>query len=96
MTPACIAVLLPEPRRLRLPCLWHTALLDCRFLGLGVALLGRRHDVGIDDLATHGEVAPLGEGGIEAGEQPVDRLGFDQPLAEEPQRRRVGHRAIKP
>jgi hypothetical protein len=72
------------------------ALLDRRLFGLGVPLLGCRHDRGIDDLPAHREIATLGERSIEAGEQPLDRLGLHQPLTEQPDRRCVRYRAIKP
>ena len=49
----------------------------------------------VDDLPAHGEIASVGERGIEPGEQPVDRLRLDQPLAEQPHRRRVRHRAVE-
>lgn len=61
-------------------------LFDFGLLGLGIALLGIRHDSRVDDLPTHGEIAPVGQRRIAAGQELIDGLGFDQTLAEQPHR----------
>src|SRR5271170_1515969 len=51
--PARIAVLLAQLGRLVRPRRWDAALLDVALLAVGIALLGRGDDRGIDDLAAH-------------------------------------------
>lgn len=93
--PARIAVRLPD-----LGWLVLTALVDLPFLYrclliLGVALFRRRHHNGVDDLTAHHKMAAIGQRRIEASEEPVDRLCLHQALAEQPQSRRVRHRAVQ-
>ncbi|TCO14503.1 mutator family transposase [Camelimonas lactis] len=44
---------------------------------------------------THGDKAPLCQGGVKAGEQAVDGLGLHQPLTEKPDGRGVRHGSFK-
>ena len=90
--PARVAVLLPQLGRLLRPALRDAAGLDRRLLGLGVALLRRRHDRGVDDLPAHGEIAGLPQRGVEAREQRLHRAGPLQRLAEGPDGVGVRHR----
>jgi hypothetical protein len=62
------------------------AFLDRILLGRGVALLGRGHQRGIDDLPAHGEIAALLELPVEVGEHHVERTRLGQLLAEQPDR----------
>src|SRR6202049_2047355 len=51
--PACVAILLPQLGRLLRPLRRDAALLDLALLAVGVALLRRGDNRGIDDLAAH-------------------------------------------
>lgn len=84
--PARIAILFPELGWFGPPGLGKAPLFDFGLLGLGIALLGIRHDSRVDDLPTHGEIAPVGQRRIAAGQELIDGLGFDQTLAEQPHR----------
>lgn len=90
--PAGLTVHLPHLDRL--PVLGDASRLDRRFLGLSVALLGRRSDRGSDDLTNHGEIAPFLKLSGEMGEEFVDCLGLHQALAEQQHRPRVQHSAV--
>lgn len=63
--------------------------------GIAVALLRRRHDRGIDDLAAHCEIAGPGEVLVEAGKQVLHRAGLREVLAEQPYRLGVWHPVAK-
>lgn len=69
----------------------ESARLDVGLLGVGIALLRRCHDGGIDNLAAHRQIARLGEVFVEALEQVLDRLGLREVLAEQPDRLGVRH-----
>ena len=71
------------------------ARLDRVLLRRGVALLGRGHQRGIDDLPAHGEIAALLELAVEVGEQHVERTRLGQLLAEQPDRVGIGRRRAK-
>lgn len=66
-TPADVAILLPDLRRIAFSALGYPAFFDGRLLLLGVPLLRGRHDGRVDDLPAHGKVPPVGERGIKAG-----------------------------
>lgn len=89
--PAGIAILLRQLGRLVLPAVGNAPVLDGLLLGQRVALLGRRHNRGIDDLAGHGKKARGPQGGIETLEQAVDRRRLLQRLAKCPDRIGVRH-----
>jgi len=55
-------------------------------------LLGRRHH----GRTAHGEIATVGERGVEAGEELVDRAGLHQALTEQPKGCGVRHRSVEP
>ena len=80
--------LLPLPRRL--------AGLDGLVLVLRVALLGRRHDGRVDDLAAPRNVALDSQVLAEAVKQLVDQPGLDQRLAEQPDGGGVRHSILEP
>lgn len=92
--PARIPVFLPGPGGV--PVLGDTTFLDRDLLLLGVALLGRGHDGGVNDLPAHGQVAAIFERGIKAREEPVDCLGLHKPFAEQPDRGGIGYGAFQP
>src|SRR4051812_6589134 len=73
---------LPRDRRI--------AVLDRLVLFAAVALHGRRHDGGVDDLAAHGQVAPALQMGIEGLEQRLDQPRLRELLAIQPDRLGVG------
>jgi hypothetical protein len=58
------------------------ALLHRHSLGLSVPLLGRRHQCGIDDLSTHGQIASLFQLTVEIAKQRVERPSIGQTLTE--------------
>jgi hypothetical protein len=89
--PAGIAVLLTELRRAVLPVLRHASFPDRPLLGRGVALLGRRDDGRVDQLPRHGEITGGAELPVEQLEQPLDRAGPGQRLAERPDGVGVGN-----
>ena len=62
--------------------LGRLAVLDRRLLGLGVALFGRRHERGIDDLPGHGDVPLLLKLPVERLHHPLERARLGQPIAE--------------
>lgn len=64
--------------------LWWKALYLPHLRLFGFALLGRGKHCGVDDRATHCEIAPILEGGIQTGDEFVDRRGLRQTLAEQP------------
>jgi hypothetical protein len=64
-----VAVLVPELGRLGLPGPRGCPLLDGLLLLLGVALLGRGDQRGVDDLAAHSDVASLAQRRVEPVEQ---------------------------
>ena len=72
---------MPELGRLCFPFLRNAPLLDRLLtLLLGVALLGRGDERGVDDLPAHGDVAGLAQRRVEPVEQRLDRLGPGQLL----------------
>ena len=76
--PAGIPILLGELGGLVLPVLRDAAGLDLPLLGLGVALLGRGDDRGIDDLPAHGEKACPAQRRLVGRQQHLDgRLALD-------------------
>jgi hypothetical protein len=90
--PACIAILLPQLGRLVLPAVRDASLFERLFLGLTVALLGRRDDGRIDQLAGHGQIASIAQRLVEAREQDLARPDLGQRFAEGPDRVGVRHR----
>ena len=91
--PAPVAVDLPGARLG--PARGRAALAQRRLLVLVQPRLARLDDGRIDDLATHGKIAPRGEDGIEAREQPGQRASPRQLLAEQPDRLGVGHGPVQ-
>ena len=65
------------------------AVLDRLILRAAVALHGRGHDGGVDDLAAHGQVAPAFQIGVEGIKQRLDQPCLRELLAIEPNRCRV-------
>ena len=89
--PACIGVLLRRLGRLVRPDLRCGSPGRDRFpLGRGVALLGCRHQHGVDDLSAHRQIPALAQGPVEGGEQRIDPPGAGQLLAEQPDRVLIG------
>src|SRR5258707_4309080 len=86
LRPARVRVLLRILGRLLLPSLRRLAGLDRLVLLLRVALLGHRHNRGVNDLAAARNVARGLEMLAEAREQPVDQPGLRQRLAKQPDR----------
>lgn len=85
--PAGIDVLLRRLVRLVRPdLLRRLAGLDRFLLAVVVALLRRRHQRGIDDLARHRDVALLLQLPVEGLHHPPQRAGLRQPVAEVPDR----------
>lgn len=81
---------------LALPILGNAPFFDVLLFGLGVALLGRRDNRGVDDLSAHREKAGLRQRRVKAREQNLDRrLAVDlrprQRLTKVPDRVRVRH-----
>jgi hypothetical protein len=74
--PAGIAILLPSSAGLSFQRSGTWPSLIAIFSSWVSTLLGRGHHGDIDDLTAHGEIAAVGERGIEASEELVDRLGF--------------------
>ncbi len=62
------------------------------FWGCGVALLGRGHQLRIDDLTAHRQVSALLELPVEVGEHRVERARFGQRLAKQADRVGIGRR----
>ena len=79
--PARISVLLPELGRLVVLIRWDPSRPDLGLLALAVALLGRGHDRRVDDLATHGQEARLGQRRLIGPEQYLDRKRRPQATA---------------
>src|SRR5215470_2205019 len=71
--PARIAVLLAQLGRLVRPFRRDAAFLDLALLAVGVALLRRGDDRGVDDLPAHCQIPGRRERGIEALEQNLNR-----------------------
>ena len=84
--PTRVPILVPELGGPRLPILRNAPLLDRVFPVLRVALLGRRDQAGVDDLAGHGDVAGRPQHCIETLEQRSDRLGSRGFFPEQPDR----------
>lgn len=61
-------------RRFALPGVKDAPLLDCLLLILRVALLGRGHDGGVDDLPVHCQKAAGPQRRVEAGEFQIDQF----------------------
>ncbi len=93
--PAGVAILLGQLGGLVLPRLGNLARLDVGLLAIAVALLGRRHETGVDDLPAHRQIAGLGEVLVEAGEQFLHGAGLTKVLAEQPDRLGVGRRILQ-
>lgn len=93
--PARVAILLPQLCRPLRPRVRNLVRLDVGLLGVGVALLWRRHDGGVHDLAAHREVAGPGEVLVEQREQVLDRLRLREVFAEQPDRLGVGNPVTK-
>src|SRR4051794_26303076 len=88
LRPARVDVLLR--RLVGLPRDRRIAVLDRLVLFAAVALHGRRHEGGVDDLAAHGQVAPALQMGIEGLEQRLDQPRLRELLAIQPDRLGVG------
>jgi hypothetical protein len=71
------------------------ACLDRILFRRGVALLGSSHQRRIDDLSAHGEIATFLELPVKAGEHRVERTGFGQLLAKQPDSVGIGWRCAK-
>lgn len=71
------------------------ALLDHFLLLIRVALLGRGHERGIDDLPAHRDVACLTQRRVEPIEQRLDGASLGQLLAKQPDRAGVWHAISK-
>ena len=99
--PARIAVLLAQLGGLLCPFCRDAAFLDVALLAVGVALLWRGDERGVDDLAAHRQKSGRREHRIEALEHNLDCRLTGQPgprqcLAEGPDRVGVGHRVREP
>ena len=99
-----LAVLLGPPRILvflgilggrLLPILGRLAGLDLVVLVPAIALLGRRYDARIDDLAATRNVALGLEVLAEAAEQLVDQPRLGKSLPKQPDGRRIRHRVLE-
>ncbi len=93
--PTRVTVLLAQLRRLVLPGLGNRPRLDGCLLVIRIALLRRGNQRRIDDLAAHRQIAGRIDRPVEPFEQPVQRLGRNQRLAEVPQRVGVGNRVAR-
>lgn len=94
--PARVRILLRRPGRLVRPYLaGGLACLDGVLLRRGVALLGRSHQRGIDDLTTHGEITAFLELPVEVCEHRVKRTRLGQLLAEQADRVGIGRGRAK-
>src|SRR5712672_1613792 len=91
LRPARVRVLLRILGRLLLPSLRRLAGLDRLVLLLRVALLGHRHNRGVNDLAAARNVARGLEMLAEALKQLVDQPGLRQRLAKQPDRGGIRH-----
>src|SRR5579871_3843683 len=87
--PARILVFLPVFRRVLLPRLGRLAGLHVIILVAAIALLGNRHDRGIDHLAAARNVALRLQMLAKALEQLLNQTGLRKRLSEQPQRRAV-------
>ena len=92
--PARVLVLLPVFRGFLRPVLGRLAGLDRFVLVARVALLGHRHDRGVDHLPAARDIALGLQMLAEALEQRLDQPGFRKLLAEQPQRRAVGNAVL--
>lgn len=80
--PACIDILLVRLVRLAAPDLpGRLAGLDSGILILSVALLGRRHQRGIDDLTAHCQIPCIKQLLLECLHQRLERAALGQPVA---------------
>src|SRR5450631_2205692 len=87
--PARVFVLLPVLRRVLLPRLRRLASLHLVILVAAIALLGNRHDRGINHLAATRNVALGLQMLAKALEQLLNQTGLRKRLSEQPQRRAV-------
>jgi len=71
------------------------AFLHRHSLGLGVPLLGRRHQRGIDDLPAHRQIAAFLQLPVKISEQCVERAGIGQTLAKRSDRVGIGRCCTK-
>jgi len=69
--------------------------LDLSLLPIIIPLPRCRHECGVHWLAGHCQIALLCQNLVEAGEQLLRGIGFDQLFPEQPNRRRIENRAIK-
>src|SRR6476620_2097087 len=90
--PARVAILLSELRGLVFPVRGNATFTERLLLLLCVALLRRRDDRGIDNLAAHRQEARSPQKLVEAPEQGVDSTGSLQSLPECPDRIGIGNR----
>src|SRR5262245_22146008 len=95
LRPARVLVLLGILGGLLLPSLRRLAGLDRLVLLLRVALLGHRHNRGVNDLTPARDVALSFEMLAEALKQLVDQPGLRQRLAKQPDRGGIRHRVLK-
>src|SRR5262245_48396876 len=86
-----VLILLGIPGGLLLPSLRHLAGLDRLVLLLRVALLGHRHNRGVNDLAAARNIAFSLKMLAEALKQLVDQLGLRQRFAKQPDRGGIRH-----
>ena len=75
-SPSLLDLLLRDLRQFVLPAVGDTAFADRLLLILRVALLGRGHDGGVDDLAAHSQKAARAQRSVEAGEQRLHDVGL--------------------
>lgn len=92
-----IPILMGELGWPSLPGVGQPPRLQIRFLGLGVASIGRCHHRGIDDLPAHRQETGLPQASLVGVKQHLDRrlardLGQSERLAEEPDRVGIRHR----
>ena len=90
--PARVAILLSELRGLVFPVRGNATFTERLLLLLCVALLRRRDDRGIDNLAAHRQETRSPQKLVEAPEQDVDSTGSLQSFTECPDRIGIGNR----
>src|SRR5271155_1608656 len=93
--PARILVFLPVLGRILLPLLRRLADLHGLILFAAVALLGHRHDRGINHLAATRDIALRLQMMAKALEQSLDQAGLRQRLTEQPQRRGIRNAVLE-